>query len=60
MVSLMDCIDEQTTPVLMDISNVHARAAIQKNTRLPLLKLKIVGGPGYGRFFVRNPLDNSK
>lgn len=27
---------------------------------MPLLKLKVVGGPGYGQFYVRNPLDRCK
>ena len=62
LVSLMDSLDEETTPALVDITNVQARVALAKsnNSRIPLLKIKVVGGPAYGQFFVRNPLDGSK
>ena len=63
LVSLMDSLDEETTPALIDSNNsVQARIALAKrnNSRIPLLKIKVVGGPAYGQFFVRNPLDSSK
>ena len=58
----MDSLDEETTPALIDITNVQDRVALAKsnNSRIPLLKIKVVGGPAYGQFFVRNPLDGSK
>ena len=34
--------------------------ALARSGRIPLLKIKVVGGPAYGKFFVRNPLDCSK
>ena len=33
---------------------------MQRKERIPLLKIKVVGGPAYGQIFVRNPLDVSK
>jgi len=63
LVSLMDSLDEENTPALTNASQeIQARLALAKspNSRIPLLKIKVVGGPAYGQFFVRNPLDSSK
>lgn len=56
----MDSLDEETSPALMDRTNIAAQAMVARNNRIPLLKLKVVGGPSYGKFFVMNPLDSSK
>ena len=60
LVSLMDSLDEETAPALLDVTNIHEQMALQKSTRIPLLKIKVVGGPAYGQFFVRNPMDGSR
>ena len=60
LVNLMDSLDEQTAPALLEQTNLQGRLAVQSKERIPLLKIKVVGGPAYGKYFVRNPLDNSK
>ena len=60
LVSLMDALDEDSAPALMDVTNQSQRMALSRSGRVPLLKIKVVGGPAYGQFFVRNPLDCSK
>lgn len=61
LVSLMDCLNEETAPALVDKTNKMTNQAVGSNhLRLPLLKLKVVGGPVSGKFFVMNPLDCSK
>ncbi len=44
----MDTLDEETSPAFMDVTNYDGRVLLSKNVRLPLLKLKVVGGPSYG------------
>mmetsp|Transcript_10662 Transcript_10662/g.14357 ORF Transcript_10662/g.14357 Transcript_10662/m.14357 type:complete len:110 (+) Transcript_10662:886-1215(+) len=56
----MDSLDEETSPALLDVTNQQECQALRKGSRIPLLKIKVVGGPAYGQFFVRNPLDRSK
>ena len=60
LVSLMDALDEESSPALIDITNYSQRTALARSGRVPLLKIKVVGGPAYGQFFVRSPLDCSK
>lgn len=51
LVSLMDSLDEENTPALVNATEgAQARIALAKsqNSRIPLLKIKVVGGPAYG------------
>lgn len=44
----MDSLDEETSPALLDKTNQQERIAISRSGRVPLLKIKVVGGPAYG------------
>ena len=49
LVSLMDSLDEEQAPALLDITNRQDSSyAMRRPTRMPLLKIKVVGGPSYG------------
>ena len=48
LVSLMDALDEESSPALIDITNYSQRTALARSGRVPLLKIKVVGGPAYG------------
>ena len=48
LISLMDELDEETSPVLLDVTNTQQRLALARRERIPLLKIKVVGGPAFG------------
>ena len=61
LVSVMDTLDDENAPALLEITNSQIKSAIAaKKAHIPILKIKVVGGPAYGKYFVRNPLDASR
>ena len=59
LVSVADGIDEETTPALADRTNLP-RVVGSAQGRVPLLKLKVIGGPSYGRIFCRSPFSEQR
>lgn len=59
LVSTMDFLSEEHTPALLD-SNKLKKLRENPHLTYPLLKIKVVNGPCYGRMFVCDPLDQTK
>ena len=59
LVSVTDGIDEERTPALADRTNIQ-RVVGSAQGKVPLLKLKVIGGPCFGKMICRSPISEQR